>query len=131
MSNLDDPDAIIREDAGGDADIHDTTDPDEIFQTTRTRLELALRDYNSVIKSKFRWFNALVLFITALSVVLAANFEKTLGMSADSWETIFIVIAVISLMSAVYDFSNWLWNREDANTEAVMQELRKDTSDDN
>jgi hypothetical protein len=130
MSGGNDSETTIRDDIPDDVRINDTTDPDEIFHTTYTRLELALRDYNEVVKSRYRIFNTFVLFITSLSVVLVANFKQTFGISPDVWYNMFIVIAIGSFIYFVWDCYQLISNRDDARTEAVMRELRGDSSDD-
>lgn len=125
MSGNDDLEAFVRTNVGDDVDFHDTTNPDEIFHTTRAQLELALRDYNDVIKAKYRWMNAIILFITALSVVLVADFEQTLGISPTLWSNLFLTIAMMSLVFCVFDGVRWLKNKENENTDAVMRDLRR------
>jgi hypothetical protein len=130
MPEESDSETTIRGDIADDVKINDTTDPDEIFYTTYTRLELALRDYNEVVKSKYRIFNTFVLFITSLSVVLVADFKQTLGLSPNVWYNIFITISIGSFIYFIRDCYQLVSHKDDAKTEAVMRELRRDTSDD-
>lgn len=118
--------AVIREDVGDDADIHMTTDPEEVFYTSRTKLELALVNYDKAIRSRYRWPNAFVIFITALSVVLVADFQQKFGFPAELWFSLFGLLMIVSLAYSIHEGVKWFFRKEEATTEAVFHRLRKE-----
>lgn len=118
--------ASIREDVGEDADIHMTTEPEEVFYTNRAKLELALINYDKAIRSRYRWTNSFVIFITALSVVLVADFQQYVGVPTEFWFSLFSLIMVVSLGYSIREGTKWYYRKDKASTEAVIRKLRKD-----
>lgn len=125
-SQSDDVVATIREDVGEDVDIHDSSNPDAVFLTTRSKMELALRKYKSGLLAKAKWVNPFVIMSTFLSVLLVTDFKSVFGFSQGTWEAVFLMGFLISSIWLLICLYEYIENRHKADTDYVIKELESD-----
>lgn len=118
--------ASIRDDLGDDVEIHDSSGPDAVFVTTRSKIELALRKYEEGVLARTRWVNPLVLCVTVLSVVLVADFESTLGFSAATWDAVFLAALAASVVWLAWAVVSFVRNRHKADIGYVIERLESE-----
>lgn len=118
--------ASIRADVGEDVDIHDSSQPDAVFVTSRATIELALQHYRQGVLARTRWVNPFVTCITILSVLLVADFESRLGFSASTWDAVFVLALLISLAWLGMAIISYLRNRHQADPQYVIERLESE-----
>ena len=123
MSTEDDITTTIPDSIGENVEIHDSSTPEALFFTTRSKIELALRDYQDGVLARRRWVNPAVTSATFLSVLIVADFSEFLGLSGDFWRSMFffgLFLSILWLIKSIYDLVN---NRNKANIEYVIERL--------
>lgn len=118
--------ASIRADVGEDVEIHDSSSPDAVFVTSRSKIELALRKYRRGVLARTRWVNPFVTCITILSVLLVADFRSTLGLPRATWYAVFVVAFLLSVVWLVWEVLSFLRNRHKSDVEFVIETLESD-----
>ena len=106
MAGSDDWEGQLKEDVGQDAEVYNTKDPDEVFLTNRSRLELALRDYKDGIKAMNSWINPFILFVTVMPILLVGSFTQTFGIPESVWNNLYLTIAIFSVGWLIYTMIN-------------------------
>jgi hypothetical protein len=118
--------ASIRADIGEEVEIHDSSTPDAVFVTSRSRIELALQKYQEGVLARTRWVNPFVMCITILSVLLVADFKSLLGLSAAAWYSVFVVALLLSIVWLGWAVVSLVQNRHKADPEFVIEYLESE-----
>ena len=126
MSQKDDFTTVLREDVGKDVDIHDSKDPDAVFVTNRSKIELVLSKYEEAVQARIAWVQPLILLITAVPVLLAADFSQGFLFSGRIWRDIYQFIAVAAVAWGIKAMYNLFIKWGKADREYVIQELKVD-----
>jgi len=80
----------------------------ELIQVTEDKLKLILNEHIDSVEKKNSWIAPLSLFITLLIVFATTDFKEAY-LSANTWEAIFIITAVLIftwLLKSIYNFIN-------------------------
>lgn len=125
MDQSDDLEGELKQEVGEDVPVHNTKDPDEVFLTSKSRLKLALLEYEDGVKSLRGWANPFILLITVVSILLVADYQQTFGMSGDFWLAAYFMTGVISLIWLIYAIFLYLKNRKKAEIDSVIQNLKR------
>jgi hypothetical protein len=126
MSQRDDYTTELRQDVGEDAIIHDTKDPDEVFVTTKSKMKLKLSKYEKAVRARTNWVQPVILFLTVIPVLLAADFTQTYILTPGQWQFLYAFCALGSVIWFVKHVYNLVKNWGNARIEYVMEELRAD-----
>lgn len=118
--------ATIRADLGEEVEIHDSSEPDAVFVTTRSKIELALRNYREGVLARRGWVNPFVTSVTILSVLLVADFETRLGLPATTWYAVFVLALALSLAWLGRELLAYVRNRHRADIAHVIQTLESE-----
>lgn len=70
----------------------------EVIEITSDKLQLILNQYIESMSSRKEWQNPLTLFVTIVLVLCTTDFKLTWNISPDTWSSIFIISAVLSLI---------------------------------
>ena len=124
MSKQNNIESSLKDSLGDDVEIHDTMDPDAVFITTKAKIELALRDYKQGVESSNAWENPATLFLTLLSVITVADFQKSFGLSADTLSSIYIVLTVISVVWLIKSIYTWYNHRKKSDIQQMIKDLK-------
>lgn len=73
-----------------------------IIEITEDRLELNIRDYETMIKRSDRWQTPLGIAVTLAVAMATADFKSCFGFSADTITAIFAVVLIISSACCAY-----------------------------
>ena len=124
MAGSNDWEGQLKEDVGQDAEVYNTKDPDEVFLTNRSRLELALRDYKDGIKPINSWINPFILFVTVIPILLVGSFTQTFGIPESVWNNLYLTIAIFSVGWLIYTVINIIQESQKADIKYVIEELK-------
>lgn len=67
----------------------------EVIKITSDKLKLILKDYLTLMERKKEWLAPLGIFVTIMVVLTTTNFQKAY-FSADTWQAIFVISAILS-----------------------------------
>lgn len=126
MAETDDIAATIRADVGDDVEIHDSSGPEAVFVTTRSKIELALRQYRRGVVAQTRWVNPFVTAVTLLSVLVVADFDATLGFSEATWSAVFFGAFALSILWLGWELYTFARHRHHADIEFVIEHLERE-----
>lgn len=95
----------------------------EVIIITGDKLELCLRKHIGCVAARGQWITPASLFITFIATMSASTFHDALGMKANVWEAIFVILACASgiwlAISIVHIF------RFRTSLEALVKEIKK------
>lgn len=90
------------------------------------RLELRARDFEENIKKRSGWIESIGLALSTFAALVTSNFHDVFGVPAESIQTCFLIICIISLCLSAYKFGNRFRKKENqAYTPAEFVELCK------
>ena len=79
----------------------------EIIVTNTDKVKIILDDHHKIIKRKNAWINPVSVFISVLTTILTANFSETkFGISSPTWQSIFILVCIASLIWSIVSIIN-------------------------
>jgi hypothetical protein len=76
----------------------------DLIVTTEDKVSLCLKEHLEYVEKKRAWVTPLGIFLTIIATLVTTTF-KDVGLSADTWQAIFIIIGVLSFgwfISAAY-----------------------------
>lgn len=97
----------------------------ELLVIHSDRIELCLNAHEQAQAGRHEWKGALGIFLTALAALVATDFKTFLGLSADVWQTGFIVITVLTGIWTVRSLYRTFANRNICTTGHLMNELKR------
>ncbi len=117
--NIGDPGSLVNV-----AKVHVNTDQ-EVIVTTEDRLKNLLSNYSNSLENKNGWIPPLGIFATLLFSLTSVDFKKVLGLSADTWQAIFIIAGISSLAWLIHSIivAVQSWQSPD-----IVEELKKDST---
>ena len=93
----------------------------KIIRINEDKVELILRDFKKHITKD--WIGPLALFVTLVTTIISVEF-KDYGISADTWQAIYIIGTFFSLVWLVSVFLNmWLY-RKKADIKIVIEKMK-------
>ncbi|MGX1828750.1 hypothetical protein ACWIE6_10875 [Paenibacillus taichungensis] len=119
----------INEELLGTSTVHKNLNHDIIITTT-DKINLALIQQEKYLHSKKDWITPLSIVLAVLASLAAADFKPFIGISADSWKAIFIIIGVSSaawLIKCLY--CAFIYRNKGSNHEFI-ERLKKDGNSD-
>lgn len=69
----------------------------EVIEITSEKLELILRAHLSCLDRESSWHAPLGILITIILVLLTTDFKATFGLSADTWNAVFIISGALTI----------------------------------
>lgn len=89
----------------------------EIIIINLDKIKLVLSEYQQILQKKKDWINPLSLFFSLLVTNLTVTFSPTWGLSADTWQAIFIITNALSLIWLLKClFFVFKWRKENINS---------------
>lgn len=74
----------------------------DIIRITEDKLRLRLANYEKSIAHSFDWIGAAGIVITILLSLLTTDFKDKLGVKADTWNAIFVILLLVAIGYIVY-----------------------------
>lgn len=83
----------------------------EVIEITSEKLELILREHVACLAKENAWHAPLGILITIILVLLTTDFKAAYGMTADTWNAIFVIatgLSIFWLISSLFKMSKSL-----------------------
>lgn len=95
-----------------------------IIHITEDKLIIILLKYREKNKQFYTWTTPLAMFVTCLFTTFTANFESKWGLSADTFDAIFIICTLLSAIWLLYTVINAIKNRKGRKIEDLIKEIK-------
>ncbi len=90
---------------------------------TEDRLELRLNQHLTRVHIRSNWITPCSLLAAFITTLCTSNFHKALGMPASTWQAIFVILALASLVWAVVAIVSAF--KSDVSTQNLISEIKK------
>ena len=74
----------------------------ELIVTTRDKLELCLVHHQRSLESQQLWAIPFGIFVPVVLTLVTADFRNALGLKQDTWQAIFLIVAVLTFGFTVH-----------------------------
>jgi hypothetical protein len=96
----------------------------DLIVITEDKLEnLLLKFLEDYLKIN-SWITPLTLFITILTTFLTTNFKGFIGFSEHTWESVFVIVLLTSLIQTIRSVYIHLRNRKRATLEYLIEKIK-------
>jgi hypothetical protein len=95
-----------------------------IINITEDKLKVILLDNENKNKKFYSWTTPLGVFISCLIATITSNFNKTWGLSPDTWMAIFVIVTVGSGIWFILSIYRALKNRDDRGIDHLIEVIK-------
>lgn len=101
----------------------------EIIVTNTDKVKIILDEHHKIIKKKIEWINPIGLFLSVLTTLLTAQFDKNkFGLSPEIWHAIFIVACLVSFVWSTILMINAIRYHKKGTVEQCIEKLKIDNN---
>jgi hypothetical protein len=104
--------------------IHPNT-AQNIIITTEDKIRNYLHEYSKALATRAQWVTPLGLLITIGATLLTANFKDTLGIKADIWAALFLLLLLASGIWLFVSLVRMLVFWKQASIETLIKKIKK------
>lgn len=90
---------------------------------TEDRLHLCLRNHLECVESKKAWIAPVSLFVAFVTTLCTTTFKDTLGLPASTWQALFVLLAIVSLVWSICAVVAAFKNKSSLRT--LLDEIKK------
>jgi hypothetical protein len=98
---------------------------DDLVITTTDKLRNQLNEYQNILAGKTDWMGPAGMLIAFLPTLVAADFKDALSIKAATWEAIFILGFLGSIIWLIIVFFKVIGNRKKRNISSLIQIIKK------
>ena len=96
-----------------------------VILTTEDKLRLCLIAYRDMLLSQREWITPFGLLISFTSTLILASFRDTLGIKAEAWQAVFIVLDLMALVWLVRSVIRAYKLRKKAQIEELVKGIKE------
>ena len=94
-----------------------------VIVTTEDKLRLCLQNAIDRLGAKRAWWTPSALLVTLTVAQTTAEFKDQLGVSAATWQAVFLLLALVSLIWTVW--AVWKATRVKVSVESIVSEIKQ------
>ncbi|CAM3942465.1 MULTISPECIES: hypothetical protein [Paenibacillus] len=98
----------------------------EILVITADKLELALAEHQKWVRIKTDWITPASIFLSSLAAIVAADFKNYAFINAETWESMFLLICIVSFIWTSITCIRAFKYRNKGNYSELVKELKKE-----
>lgn len=96
----------------------------EVIEITSEKLELILRENLSCLERENSWHAPLGILVTIALVLLTTNFKSSFGLSADTWNAVFVIACALTCVWLIKALRN---NNKSLSVEQLLDKVKNKT----
>ncbi len=113
----------ISTEVSGKLIIHKNTDQNVIV-VSEDKLRLCLISHREILSSKQGWLAPSSLLLSFIATLATSKFEGRLGLSADTWNAIFVIASLLSGIWSAIEIYKLISNFKKGNIDTVIGYLK-------
>ncbi len=118
---------LEQEDLNSEVIIHKNLTQD-VLVTTEDKMKLTLIEYREILASRAEWLGAGTLVLSFLSSLLLTTFKDIGPLKATTWQAIYFIFFVLSLVRFINVLYKMYMNRKRATINYVIRKIKQSAS---